>query len=168
MCRYHRDGVESWTKKAHPHSLSCKYVSRSPDIDIHTSTIINITSSQQYQLHEDGSSPTTSDQKHYLSRNEIVDFCKSVQLCQTCCRVEHDTATTSHDHRPVYALRNGSGEYEFLCEHLGKTLNDTGTLHTTLGALSESQGLLTEASIDYYENLRMARIVNHTWDDPFS
>ena len=178
--RYHRDGVESWTKKAHPHSLSCKYVSRrrgsGSDVPDQNSTIAFF-SLQQHQKQDQQidsflSSPSPTG-KRYLSRNEIIDFCKSVQLCQTCCRVEHDTTSevavgTGQDHTPRYALRNGSVEYEFLCEHLGKTLNDTQTLHGALEALPESQGLLTEASLDYYESLRMARIVNHTWNDPFT
>ncbi len=54
-------------------------------------------------------------------------------------------------------------EYTYICKHLG-TLK--GSLQGALTASSAEEGVLTEAAIDYYENLKMARIVNQTYHDP--
>lgn len=42
------------------------------------------------------------------------------------------------------------------------------SLEDSLINFTPQQGLLTEAAIDYYENMRMAKIINHTWYDPNS
>ncbi len=62
--------------------------------------------------------------------------------------------------------RNDARLYDFQCRNLGpmKTLS----LSDTLKLLPPKDGLRVEASIDYYETLRMAHIFNHTYHDPFS
>ncbi len=42
------------------------------------------------------------------------------------------------------------------------------SLMETLKLVPPEIGLKVEASVDYYETLRMARIFNHTYNDPYS
>lgn len=188
------------------------------------STITSITSSSTTGTSISTSSNTPQGvrrmRKLSLSRRQVVDFCQSVHLCETCCRIEHEyvAATDRYDHDHASDREGGSGdaaaasvtaitsatatdsihttrsssshdisitqtpsvteyaqrdddrsdEYHFLCQHLGLTLGDTRSLSDVLTSLPEESGLLTEASVEYYETLRMARIVNHTWTDPHS
>lgn len=64
----------------------------------------------------------------------------------------------------LYA-KNPQFIYDFQCENLGP-MSDM-SLTETLNQIPVVQGLRVEASIDYYETLRMARIFNETWADPY-
>ena len=88
--------------------------------------------------------------------SEVRRFCRGSHLCQACCRREHELGGG------VYGLRS-SAEYSFLCRHLGG-VNDS--LTATLQRLPWRSGIRLEASLDYFESLRMARVLNRTWDDP--
>ena len=65
----------------------------------------------------------------------------------------------------VFAARPAA-EYDFICKHL------SGINVSLMDSLEKSenfgQAVRIEASIDFYENLRMARIINSTWNDPRS
>lgn len=67
-------------------------------------------------------------------------------------------------HTRVLALRP-SIEYHFICKTLGKV---NISLMDALLQSEQSEGLAIEASLDFFENLRMARIYNHTFHDPDS
>jgi hypothetical protein len=94
-----------------------------------------------------------------LSRDNVLRFCRSVHLCQTCCQREHE-----RPERRQYQARDPA-EYAYLCRHLG---NVRVSLADTLQTLSRDEGVRTEAALAYFESLRMARIVNHTWHDPYT
>ena len=70
------------------------------------------------------------------------------------------TATTNSRKYARHAL----SVYDFQCRNLGPMTNLS--LMETLKMVPPSIGLKVEASIDYYENLRMARIYNATFKDP--
>ena len=55
--------------------------------------------------------------------------------------------------------------YDFQCRNLGPMVNLS--LMDTLLTVPPEIGLRVEASVDYYETLRMAHIFNETWNDPF-
>ena len=170
------------------------------------------------------------------SNSLLYCTCRSVHLCEPCCRREHElaavassllattaAATASHTHaaelitagsahyegKRHYALRHHR-EYEFMCDNLRvvnvslmETLNtaplESGIMcvHVcvcvcvcvyVLGCLRvcmhdsiffvpnlyslciplERAAIRVEAAVDYYESLRMARIINHTRTDPAS
>ena len=111
----------------------------------------------------------------------IHRFCMGAKLCAPCCRREHETSAVrdgrlyapevhtigaareaSTMHRE-YTYRQSS-EYEFVCKHLGRV--GKTPLSKALGESNDVEALRTEAALEYYENLRMARIVNSTWHDP--
>lgn len=56
-------------------------------------------------------------------------------------------------------------EYQFLCQYLGEKIPPSSTLQQALQQSSLVDGLLIEAALNYYEILRMAKIVNYTWHD---
>lgn len=55
-------------------------------------------------------------------------------------------------------------EYKYLCNQLSSIDSDF-SLSNRLKKISLIEGLRTQAALDYYENLRTARIVNHTRHD---
>jgi len=160
--RYHKEGVEPWTLVSKPYHQLCdsQIYRRSPE-------------ASQQQQHEWNS----SSKLQTVGRFDVVEHCKAVHLCVTCCRREHERDDLIHSRRfaslsnhkqdglPVikreYALRAAS-EYRFLCKHLGRV----HALRDELSALPLEDGLLTEAALDFYESLRMAHILNHTRHDP--
>jgi hypothetical protein len=74
------------------------------------------------------------------------------------------TGTSASQQQPSY-LPNTAAEYQYMCKYLGKHA-ETDSLQDVLKTLPVEQGLAAEASIDYYESLRMVRILEHTKDDP--
>lgn len=140
--RYHLDGVEAWCKKPLYYPSACKLPDRAS-----------------------------------ATKRQVFEFCQSVHLCEPCCRLEHE-ARYAHHHAAsalhhshtggadvVYSARPES-EYAFVCKHLsGINVSLTDALQNSV---SLEEALRIEASIDFYENLRMARIVNSTWNDPHS
>lgn len=106
-----------------------------------------------------------------LTNLEVMQYCKSIHLCETCCRKAHLTSETAHSssnshpvHSIDYRLRP-SIEYNFMCKYLGGPLNG-GSLMNGLRSLPVSEGLMAEAAVDYYESLRMAHIYADTVNDP--
>lgn len=176
--RYHREGAETWTTSPKPYSHIC-------NSNLHRLALqfMNSTKSEKSEF--------LSPQPSQIIRSDVVDHCKSVHLCVTCCRREHEKFDGIHSRRyasvPSYAhgstrvtSQNGgekrgiakreymirpATEYAYLCKHLGSA--DT-SLRDTLRTQSLADGLATEAALHMYESLRMARIVNHTYHDPRS
>jgi hypothetical protein len=163
--RYHADGTEEWTQKP-------------------------------LSYHELCSSPLLTNSSALsegapVSGATVWHFCEGVHLCETCCRVEHEReeARRGPGGRPVLAhFRRAREEYQFLCDRLGQgraimdkayeehRLHPSSLRnfhHTPTPSIQEmlltqpaKDGVLTEAALDYYENLRMARIINETAGDP--
>ena len=138
--RYHKDGAEGWCRKfiKYPKLCSNKIEAKSKDI---------------------------------ISREAVVNYCSYSHLCETCCRREHEKDIVfgynyhnynNNSFHVEYATRP-SIEYDFLCKYLGNT---STSIMDTLLINPPSKGILIEAALDYYENLRMARIYNHTKYDP--
>lgn len=74
-------------------------------------------------------------------------------------------STSSSGNSRIY-VRHSQNVYDFQCRNLGPM---TGlSLMDTLLLVPPEVGVKVEASVDYYESLRMARIFNHTWKDPHS
>jgi hypothetical protein len=145
--RYHRDGVEAWCKKPLLYKNACK-------------------------LPKDAA----SGKKGVTTKREIFEFCQSVHLCEPCCRLEHEmryanpslksaSASKTHTGGVQYAVRPAE-EYEFVCQHLSGI--NVSLMNSLEKSIDLSEAIRIEASIDFYENLRMARIINSTWDDPRS
>lgn len=124
-----------------------------------------------YLYHQKGIERWTQASLHYsrvcdkkminqknVDRLSVVEYCSGIHLCQGCCRKEHETGDKSNP----YQSRNKL-EYEFICKTLGQV--DT-SLQKKLQQLELKEGLRLEASLDFYENLRMIRLASHTWNDP--
>lgn len=161
--RYHRDGAEAWTRGYRPYAQVCQS---------------NLYNHQQALRVASANGSASSPPKVSVSRFDVVDHCKAVQLCITCCRREHERLSDNIHHRSRSSQRHTPGtaggrdytlrpgiEYDYLCRHLARV---QVTLKEALLSMPESEGLATEAALAFYENLRMARILNHTWSDPHS
>lgn len=157
--RYHADGTEEWTQKP----LTYQNLCTSP---LHT----------QEKL-----AP-----KDYAAA--VWEYCEAVHLCETCCRMEHEREVVHSNVRKVESHQRSKHEYQFLCDKLGRgadimkkaleaSLQHPADLkhfhHTSTPSIQEMllnqpahEGILTEAALDYYENLRMAHIINDTAGDP--
>lgn len=144
--KYHYDGTEVWTQKPTLFSNICKYSTRL---------------SAQAATSPIGGTP---------NRDDVFEYCKGTHLCQTCCRREHEIAPTidSNGYSSQLSFKDKTlsyrtpFEYDYICEHLGKM---NTSLQHTLQTVPENKGLLVEAALDFYENLRMAVLVNQTADD---
>jgi hypothetical protein len=53
-------------------------------------------------------------------------------------------------------------EYQFLCQNLGGLIHQNESLQSTLKNVSPNDGFVLESALNYYENLRMAKIFNYT------
>lgn len=142
--KYHYDGTEVWTQKPTLFSNLCTYSERLLDAA--------------------SKSPSTSPNK-----DDVFEYCRGTHLCQTCCRREHETSpslkagfSSQLSYRDKSLAYRSPFEYQYICEHLGKM---NTSLQNTLQTQPENKGLLVEAALDYYENLRMAVLVNQTADD---
>ena len=155
--RYHADGTEEWTKKPLTYHKLCD----SPLL----------------------SSPAAEGSA--VSPAAVWGLCESVHLCETCCRMEHEQSATNGK---VVSVKRSTEEYQFLCDTLGqgkaavdrafqelqqtperlKHFHRTATpsIQEMLQTMPAKEGILAEAALDYYENLRMARIINETRADP--
>jgi len=137
--KYHYDGTEVWTQNKGMFSI-CAAAER-------------LSSSHGVANHQD-----------------VLEYCNGAYLCETCCRREHEV---TEDPRGLsrhlsfqdkkFAPRSKQ-EYSFICDHLGH-LNGS-SLQNALHTLPVEKGLLVEAALDYYENLRMTTLVNQTANDP--
>lgn len=151
--RYHRDGAEMWTARPQTFHKLCN--------------------EELLRLNEDA----------MVSRDVVVEHCTHLHLCESCCRREHeyDIIHSKSGHRfddiynrtidshhsstmTKYAVRSHK-VYEFMCKYLGQV---NTTLMDGLMRMNAEDGILAEASLDYYENYRMARIYNHTALDQHS
>eukprot|EP01034_Spumella_vulgaris_P023878 gene23878-30156_t len=219
--RYHFDGTEAWTKK----DLNFHSVCENPMTTSSTSPVraIGANSSSMYSKVD---SPYHLNKAVSVSEETVYDFCAHTYLCQTCCRLEHETEFGGKQHlvnsgttldlsaidrvhltgnipskhsprgrsnrlrkrQRRASMVEGSAstegrrqlsfastskkyfkrrdyEYQYICKHLG-SLNSS--LQQSLHTSSAESGILTEAALDYYENLKMARLVNQTLNDPRS
>lgn len=162
-CSYLKDTVEYATNNTfqakidHLHWGHQKsYETHNPHIDLYRDNNLN--------------SSTPTCEMNLITRDQVFDFCSSVHLCSICCRREHEyhfspianVHQSINTHKNHYYLRKDV-EYDFLCKHLGQVKN---SLQDTLMSLPNEEGILVEAAIDYYENLRMAKLVNLTYNDP--
>lgn len=157
--RYHADGTEEWTQKP----LTYQHLCASP-------------------FYTQGSvSPKES-------ASVMWEYCEAVHLCETCCRMEHEREVVHNSVRKVEVVQRRKLEYQFLCDKLGhgadimkkafdahrqhperiKNFHHTSTPSIQEMLLNQPahEGILTEAALDFYENLRMAQIINDTAGDP--
>jgi hypothetical protein len=154
---YHYSGSEKWNKKVLSYSKICS----NAEVLINESTVA---------VQKSADFPK-------LLRNRIFDYCHSVQLCESCCRKDHEkyelemeklhdvsesAKTIHHKMQSVpkkieYDLRS-SKEYEFMCKTLGRIPPNT-TLQEFLMSHSVEEGLLIEAGLNYYEILRMTKLL---------
>lgn len=182
--RYHRDGAEPWTKSL---KVMYKMICSSELATFRrNSSQAGFMAARRYDLFQ---------HETHVGRDAVIDHCSFTHLCETCCRREHEfdvvmggkienghhghnnwkyNETSSNvnesEHGAArvfrwgqrYALRPQE-EYDFLCSGLGQV---KGNLIDALQQMPLDSALLAEASIDFYENFRMARIVNRTWNDP--
>ena len=139
--RYHRDGAEVWTTKPKRFADTC------------TAGIAGLANSSGVTV----------------PRSAVVDYCRSIHLCEACCRREHEadrglvaggTPVAPRKYMPL-----SSREYAFLCTQLGRAVGDT-PVATALSRRNAADGLAVEAALQYFENLRMARVYNQTAGDP--
>lgn len=146
--KYHYDGTEVWTQKPTLFSQICTYAQR-------LST---------------AAAASSNSKDAVPNRDDVFEYCRGTHLCQTCCRREHEVPPTVDEHGYSTQLSykdkaltfRSPFEYDYVCEHLGKM---NTSLQHSLQTLPEDKGLLIEAALDYYENLRMAILVNQTADD---
>eukprot|EP01038_Epipyxis_sp_PR26KG_P006781 gene6781-9289_t len=126
-----------------------------------------------------------SDNKNWsipspLKATLIHSYCTSIHLCSTCCLAEHNICDQDLSKYPSdlhhHHIQNISfslkqlplaprtiNEYSFICEHLGN-MGDK-SLQEALQDSTPEEGLMIEASLDFYENLRMAKIISQTRSD---
>lgn len=156
--RYHLSGAEMWTKRALKFQRLCQYarILRN-DSDNNSSMKI-------------GSYNKSDFWKKQVDKNLVFSYCESTYLCETCCRREHEylpesaqgiSSVITFADKDFFARNNF--EYDFMCKHLGKIEQ---SLQHTLQMLPANDGILVEAALDYYENLRMINIMNLTANDP--
>jgi hypothetical protein len=165
--RYHADGTEEWTKKPLSYNKLC-------------SNPLVAGSGIGGGHFADNS---TESLAHAVSSLDVWDFCASIHLCETCCRMEHeraviDAATNSYT---IKQVRRSVEEYNFMCKHLGSedriklmsqksrvdpSSKDPLSIQDMLLMQPDQHAVLTEAALDYYENLRMATIIHETAEDP--
>jgi len=168
---YHRFGVEPWTKKVlHFTGLCNNMLYSSP------------TEASAIGAGDTGgtSAGAGAGAGMKVSRGDVVDYCHSIQLCETCCRKEHEVASSAS---ATAAAASGSGsgtanppsvrsaeysrraiaEYAYVCKHLGKVQR---SLQDELLSAPAETGLAIEASIDYFESSLMIRLMQETWSDP--
>jgi len=149
---YHALASEPWTKRALPYNKTCIL-----------------------------SPGKVKSVKKALESRDVIEFCTGVQLCTPCCRREHEASAANDgkvylpEHhvsgenrrqhtgkgKREFDYRNGA-EYDYLCRHLGSVNTSITDAYNTL---SVEKGLRAEAGLQYYENLRMVRIVNSTRHD---
>ena len=116
-----------------------------------------------------------------IKRNALLEHCHHVHLCEACCRREHEnrfdraivrdnqtealsSMSDAYNRNKTYTTRK-SNEYKILCKNLSKIKKNI-SLSDNYKSMSTEDGLMAEASLSFYENLRMARIYNHTYRDP--
>jgi len=159
--RYHKEGSESWTRsktKKFANLCSSKLLSLAS-----SSSSSSVSSSSSSSFSSSFSSSLLKPLKNVviaLNRSIVVEHCSAVHLCETCCRREHQQQISNSESE--YFLRSQK-EYNFFCKHLGST---KGSLKDKLLGQSIAEGMLTESALDFYESLRMAKIVNQTWHNP--
>mmetsp|Transcript_3480 Transcript_3480/g.5430 ORF Transcript_3480/g.5430 Transcript_3480/m.5430 type:complete len:471 (+) Transcript_3480:84-1496(+) len=181
--RYHKEGSESWCTKPLFYKKACNLNS------IGSGGVVAVDPRNRTVGVSEAFSRLSKNIRTPLPREEVQDYCKSVHLCEPCCRREHELlsiksmeehlnfpshrakkkkAKSNHFHtvgaHREYVSRPPQ-EYNFMCKNLG---NISTSLMDTLEALPLVEGLRVEAAIDYYESLRMVQIIRHTEHDPNS
>ena len=182
--RYHRDGAEVWTTKQKQYGDICLGSLPLFSTNRRTNFSTAILASRNSNNSRGGkgniivnglsSHSTPSQYRNSIARSTVVDYCRSIHLCETCCRREHEAQTnmlfTNASHVPSigkprsYVVRE-EAEYAFLCHNLGQLVG-TSSLVAALVSRTVGEGLAVEAALEYYENLRMARVYNATINDP--
>lgn len=164
---YHYDGTEAWTQKPLKYGHICNNVNRliasAKDVDG-----TNCGESKAKTAITLSTGANTCKLK--VDTNALYDFCESTYLCETCCRKEHELPSPENEktldiNEKVFILRDKTKEYKYMCDHLGSIQNGT-SIQTTFLTVPPERGILIEAALDYYENLRMANLVNQTVNDP--
>ena len=143
--RYHRDGAEAWTTKPKRFANTC--TAALPGYSVTNGTTV---------------AAAAIAAGNTVPRSAVVDFCRSIHLCEACCRREHEADPGAVPRR--YTPRS-SREYEFLCAQLGRAVGGA-PVADALSRRSAAEGLAVEAALQYFENLRMARVYNQTAGDP--
>ncbi len=133
--RYHLQGRESWTLKSQTFSRLCEFdgLTRNPTDD-----------------------PTDVS----LSRHAVMEYCRSIHLCEPCCRIAHQTKDrqlfnhSSSVSTPVvngelssdvsmHYRRRSVDEYATLCQTLGHAAPNS-SLQSLLRLSTPEEGLLIE------------------------
>lgn len=149
---YHYDGTEQWTQKPLEYEKICPLTNN---------FVQSIKNSNESAIVP-------------ISKHQVFDYCSGIHLCETCCRRDHEyfgsdnslsdlRVATDVYNTKEYRLRSPQ-EYEYICNHLGRM--NGSSIQQTLMNLPPREGILVEAALDYYENLRMAKLVNLTANDP--
>jgi hypothetical protein len=80
----------------------------------------------------------------------ITNYCKFSHICEACCVYEHQQKFLSKN------------QYETLCKYASRV---KPSLMESLSTESINVSLAIQASLDYFENLRAAKILSHTKND---
>ena len=82
---------------------------------------------------------------------QVMEYCRSIHLCETCCRKAHESSETVHsthsavDYPALQFWYRPSIEYNFMCKHLGTALHG-GSLLDGLIAMTPEEGESTQHS----------------------
>lgn len=162
--RYHKDGIEGWSRRSKQFANLCNSSLVKASLGLSKKAHANEVRSRSQNtntLHPSVQLPASTQM--------ISEHCHASYLCQSCCRREHEHVGAERlgkdDGTVVGYISRPDSEYAFLCSHLGSVPTNS-SLSDALATKPRDSGLLIEAALDFYENLRMARIVNHTWNDP--
>lgn len=170
--RYHGAGTESWSRNfldfndvcQRKEHLSSGNYKNPKTVQTRALTMNGNTTSAIASVETANSSPESEE----VSKESVWSYCSSIHLCETCCRLEHEYVVPRDSSAPlglgtVRYRRRSQKEYDFICKHLGG--GNGSSLQDMLQTLPPERGILTEAALDYYENLRMANIVHKTAND---
>lgn len=125
-----------------------------------TSTIKNYTNINNNNQYKDGKH---KDDKYNNTNNN--NKLSNIMIINNNIQRKLTTYTNSNSNSKLY-IKNPQMVYDFQCRNLGPM--SELSLTETLNELPPADGLKVEASIDYYETLRMAKIFNNTWNDPYT
>jgi hypothetical protein len=131
--RYHQEGIEPWTLKSKTYARLCDYPR------------VNITREKSHR------------NRTAVSRAQVVEYCRSLHLCEPCCRREHEYYESTHIRRYSYRVRP-EREYAYICKHLG-ALDSNTSLSRALDQLSPLEGLRLEVSYPLISKISIVYII---------
>lgn len=150
--RYHNDGTEEWTKKPQTYHHICN----TPLLNNNNN---NTTSLNNNIVHN----TNTIINKTEVDRLNVWNYCSSIHLCETCCRIEHESVVlpqivndnTNNNVMKVDIKFRNNFEYQFMCNNLGQNVIDNKgkviqfpSLQEKLKFYPPEKGILTETALD--------------------